>query len=118
MIDIDYLFDDKKEDFQGILSEIRDGKAQLVDIREPSEWQGGRFKCAVNIPLSGLAQGEGVAELKEIRRLGKKIYLHCRSGSRARMAEQILAEYECSEFTVIPFSMMEMLEQGFQLAEE
>jgi hypothetical protein len=30
-------------------------------------------------------------------------------------AKEVLAHYGCTEFSVIPLTMMQMLEQGFQL---
>jgi rhodanese-related sulfurtransferase len=45
----------------------------------------------------------------------KKIYIHCRSGKRVREAQKILAKYGCTEFNVIPITMMQMIEEGFSL---
>ncbi len=33
-------------------------------------------------------------------------------------AKEVLAQYGCTEFTVIPLTMMQMLEQGFQLEDK
>jgi len=38
MINYDFLFEEKQEDYQGILRELRSGEAQLIDIRERDEW--------------------------------------------------------------------------------
>jgi rhodanese-related sulfurtransferase len=117
MINYDYMFEDKKEDYTKILEEIRSDKAQLVDIREQNEWEQSRFQCAIHVPLSGLAKGIGVDILKKIKQENKKIYLHCRSGNRVRMAEKVLAQYGCTDFSIIPASMMEMIEKGFVLTQ-
>ena len=69
----------------------------------------------VHIPLSDLAKGLGVESLKEIKESNKKIYIHCRSGIRARKAQQVLAQYGCKEIHIIPISMMKMIEEGFIL---
>jgi len=106
---------DPRKDYQQILADLRGGRAQLVDIREAKEWQQNRFKCAIHIPLSDLARGEGVEILKEIKASKKKIFLHCRSGNRVMKAKEVLARYGCTEFSVIPLTMMQMLEEGFQL---
>ncbi len=103
-----------EDGYTEILDDMRSGRAQLVDIRERQEWSEFRFECAVHAPLSELAKGIGIDALKEIKNSNKKIYLHCLSGSRVRMAEQILGQYGCSEFSIIPFSMMQMLEKGFK----
>jgi rhodanese-related sulfurtransferase len=39
MINYDFLFEDKQDDYQEVLRELRAGKAQLIDIREQSEWE-------------------------------------------------------------------------------
>src|SRR5210317_1263589 len=115
MINYDFLFVEKQEDYQEVLQELRGGKAQLIDIREHNEWEKNHFKCAMHIPLSDLAKGVGVESLKEIKKSNKKIYIHCRSGNRARKAQQVLAQYGCKEFYIIPISMMKMIEEGFRL---
>ena len=115
MINYDFLFADKLGEYKKILQELRGGKAQLIDIRERHEWEKSHFKCALHIPLSDLAKGGGVDSLKEIKKSNKKIYIHCRSGKRARQAQEILARYGCTEINIIPLNMMEMIEEGFSL---
>jgi len=117
MINYDLLFADKHEDYQEILQGLRGGKAQLIDIRERDEWEKSHFKCALHIPLSDLAKGKGVETLKEIKHSNKKIYIHCRSGNRARKAQEILAKYGCTEIHIIPITMMKMIEEGFSLTQ-
>lgn len=115
MINYDFLFEEKQKDYQEVLRELRSGKAQLIDIREYNEWEKNHFKCAMHIPLSDLAKGKGVDILKGIKESDKKIYIHCRSGSRARKAQQVLAQYGCKEIHIIPISMLKMIEEGFIL---
>ena len=115
MINYDFLFEEKQEDYQEVLRELRSGKAQLIDIRERNEWEENHFKCAMHIPLSDLAKGIGVGSLKEIKESNKKIYLHCRSGNRARKAQGLLAQYGCKEIHIIPITMMKMIKEGFIL---
>lgn len=115
MINFDFMFEDKKEDYKEILEELRGGKARLIDIREQSEWEQNRFKCAIHIPLSELSRGVGVEILKDIKQSNKTMYLHCRSGNRAREAQHILAQYGCTEINIIPITMLKMLEEGFRL---
>ena len=113
MINYDYLFEDKRNDYQEVLQELRADKAKLIDIRERHEWEQMHFKCAIHLPLSELAKGQAIEILKEIKQAGKKIYIHCRSGNRARKAQQVLAQYGCREIHIIPVSMMKMIEAGF-----
>jgi rhodanese-related sulfurtransferase len=115
MINYDFMFADKQNDYQEILQELQGGKAQLIDIRERNEWEKSHFKCAQHIPLSDLAKGKGLENLKKIKQSNKKIYIHCRSGNRARKAQEILAQYGCKEIHIIPITMMKMIEEGFTL---
>lgn len=98
-----------------ILSELHNGNAQLVDIREKAEWQQSRFRCAMHLPLSGLSKGVGIDTLRQLKQMNKQIYLHCRSGVRVKRAQVILAQQGCTEVNILPVSMMQMLESGFQL---
>lgn len=59
-------------------------KAQLIDVREPNEYDGGHILGARNIPLTQLKQ-----RLTELRK-DQPIYLYCQSGSRAGRAALIL----------------------------
>ena len=72
IINYDFLFEDKQDDYQEVLRELRAGKAQLIDIRELSEWEQYHFKCAIHIPRSDLEQGKGIENLRQIKQDNKK----------------------------------------------
>lgn len=59
-------------------------KAQLIDIREQREFEGGHILGARNIPLSQLKMRIG-----EIRS-DKPVYLYCQNGMRSGRAAQML----------------------------
>ncbi|APH06985.1 rhodanese-like domain-containing protein [Bacillus weihaiensis] len=59
-------------------------KAQLIDVREPNEYEGGHILGARNIPLSQLRQRH-----KEIRS-DKPVYLYCQNTVRSGRAAQML----------------------------
>ncbi|MCJ8006809.1 rhodanese-like domain-containing protein [Lederbergia wuyishanensis] len=59
-------------------------KAQLIDVREPNEFEGGHILGARNIPISQLK-----TRMKEIRP-DKPVYLYCQSGMRSGRAAQTL----------------------------
>ncbi|KMK77336.1 rhodanese-like domain-containing protein [Alkalihalobacillus pseudalcaliphilus] len=59
-------------------------KAQLIDVREPREYNGGHILGARNIPLSQLSQ-----RLNELSP-DRAIYLYCQSGARSRQAAKVL----------------------------
>jgi rhodanese-related sulfurtransferase len=66
--------------------EFRSGyrKAQLIDVREPNEFDTGHILGARNIPLSQMKM-----RLKEIRP-DKPVYLYCQNGMRSGRAAQLL----------------------------
>ncbi len=59
-------------------------KAQLIDVREPNEFEAGHILGARNIPLSQMK-----VRLKELRP-DKPVYLYCQSGMRSGRAAQFL----------------------------
>ncbi|OLO42865.1 rhodanese-like domain-containing protein [Alkalihalophilus pseudofirmus] len=59
-------------------------KAQLIDVREPKEYDGGHILGARNIPLSQLKQ-----RMNEVR-TDQPVYLYCQSGARSRQAAEVL----------------------------
>jgi len=54
---------------------------QLVDCREPYEWEAGRIEGAIFIPLNSIMSGAGADLDKE-----KPIAIICRSGNRSELA--------------------------------
>ena len=58
---------------------------QLVDVREPYEWQAGRIEGAVHIPLNSLMAGAG-SDLAHDR----PVVLVCRSGNRSELATMMM----------------------------
>ncbi|MFD0048414.1 rhodanese-like domain-containing protein [Actinomycetes bacterium NPDC127524] len=59
-------------------------KAQLIDVRETSEYDNGHILGARNIPLTQMKP-----RLKELRP-DKPVYLYCQSGLRSARAAQLL----------------------------
>lgn len=59
-------------------------KAQLIDVREPNEFDAGHILGARNIPMSQMKM-----RMKEIRP-DKPVYLYCQSGMRSGRAAQTL----------------------------
>jgi rhodanese-related sulfurtransferase len=66
--------------------QFREGyrKAQLIDVREPNEFENGHILGARNIPISQMKM-----RLQEIRP-DKPVYLYCQSGQRSARAAQLL----------------------------
>lgn len=63
----------------------RRGDVQLLDVREPYEWQAGRIEGAVHIPLQRLLDGE-----MEGLREGKPVVIYCRTANRSEVARAML----------------------------
>ena len=59
-------------------------KAQLIDVREPNEFEGGHILGARNIPMSQMKM-----RMKEVRP-DMPVYLYCQSGMRSARAAQFL----------------------------
>jgi rhodanese-related sulfurtransferase len=59
-------------------------KAQLIDVREPNEFEQGHILGARNIPLSQLKM-----RLVELRK-DKPVYLYCASSTRSSRAAMLL----------------------------
>ena len=66
-------------------------KAQLIDVREPNEYEGGHILGARNIPLSQLTHRKS-----EIRP-DKPVYLYCQNNVRSGRAAQTLRKHGCKE---------------------
>jgi rhodanese-related sulfurtransferase len=58
---------------------------QLVDCREPYEWEAGRVDGAVHIPLNAIMSGAG-GDLDPSR----PVAVICRSGNRSELAAMML----------------------------
>nr|WP_100374661.1 rhodanese-like domain-containing protein [Bacillus sp. FJAT-45037] len=59
-------------------------KAQLIDVRETREYEGGHILGSRNIPMSQLRQRQN-----EVR-TDQPVYLYCQSGARSKQAAQLL----------------------------
>jgi rhodanese-related sulfurtransferase len=64
---------------------LRDGGAQLVDVREPYEHEAGRIAGSVHIQLDSLPSEAGTLDRE------RPILFYCRSGSRSALAAQAFA---------------------------
>ncbi|WP_373892752.1 rhodanese-like domain-containing protein [Virgibacillus natechei] len=78
----------RQRNFLKVLTQdqFREGyrRAQMIDVREPQEFDKGHILGARNIPVTQMKQ-----RLVEIRK-DKPVYLYCQSGSRSARAAQLL----------------------------
>lgn len=70
--------------------EFRTGyrKAQLIDVREPQEFERGHILGARNIPVTQMKQ-----RLVEMRK-DKPVFLYCQGNSRSARAAQLLHKHK------------------------
>jgi rhodanese-related sulfurtransferase len=93
---------------------IEDKKAILLDVREQSEWDEGHLKDAKLLPLSKLKK----AEAKDLDLpKDKVIYTHCRAGSRALQAAELLQKLGYDVRALKP-GFQDLLDAGFPKAEK
>ena len=89
------MFEVVMVDAQTVAGWLAEGRATLIDVREPAEVAQVRIHGGQNMPLSQL---DPTAVQPEVDRTGdwRRLVLHCASGSRCGMAAQMLerAGYE------------------------
>jgi len=91
---------------------VRDhlGEIQLIDCREPYEWEAGRVDGAVHIPLNQIMAGAG-HQLDPTR----PVAVICRSGNRSELAAMMLQARGFEAYNVAG-GMEEWAAQGLPFA--
>jgi len=79
----------------------RAGTVTLVDVRSPAEFESVHIPGSYNVPLDQLSEHRA-----EFGAVGSPLVLVCRSGMRARQAEQSLAEADIPRLHVLDGGMM------------
>jgi rhodanese-related sulfurtransferase len=79
-----------KDSLETVKENVKAGKAVIVDVREPVEWEAGHLKGAILLSQSKLNQDDKLPELLQILPKDKIIYTHCKAGGRALMCGDIL----------------------------
>jgi rhodanese-related sulfurtransferase len=65
---------------------LEEAEIELIDVREPSEWEAGRIAGARLVPL-----GEISAQAETISR-ERQVVFYCRSGARSAMATEAFGQ--------------------------
>ncbi len=73
-----------------IATEVKKGKAVILDVRELSEWEAGHLALAKSLPLSTIQESMGKLPKSDLFPEGKKVYLHCKAGIRCLKAASLL----------------------------
>jgi len=82
-----------KDSFDQIKTAMAKKDAVLVDVREQREWDEGHIEGALLVPLSWLreeSKSDTFGKRLEEKLPKKILYIHCRSGGRARTAAGML----------------------------
>jgi rhodanese-related sulfurtransferase len=109
--------DHTKDTPADVKKNLADGKAQLIDVREASEWKAGHLKAAKLLSLSKLKQKPSKEELGKTLDEKKIVYLHCAAGVRVLTASELLSS---QGYDVRPLKQgyADLLKAGFEKAEE
>ena len=70
-------------DVKGVYDRL--AEIQLVDCREPYEWEAGRVEGAIHIPVNSIMAGAG-SDLDQ----AKPVAVICRTGNRSELATMML----------------------------
>ena len=99
-------------DISSIKKEIEAGDAQLVDVREPAEWEAGHLKVAISAPLSQLSTQISPTGIdKEVR-----LYLHCAAGLRTAPAKRELEKMGYGDVIALKDGFVDLVRGGFETA--
>jgi phage shock protein E len=104
-----------KDSLETVKSNLKDGKALLIDVREQREWDAGHLKGAIPMPMSKLNKDEQLPELLKLLPKDKVIYVHCKAGGRALTCGDIL---KANGYDVRPLKpgYDDLLQAGFEKA--
>ncbi|RDV28980.1 rhodanese-like domain-containing protein [Alteromonas aestuariivivens] len=83
----------------------------LIDVRSAEEFAEGHIPGAINMPYDKI--GEYVSSLRAYQ--NKPVVLYCRSGRRARLAMEVLAEHQFNDLRHLEGDMMGWYEAGLPI---
>jgi len=106
-----------KDTLDTVKKNIKEGKAQILDVREQKEWDEGHLEGAVLLPKSKLDNEKEANALISKLDKAKIVYTHCRGGRRALACGEILKQ---QGFDVRPLKQgyEELLKAGFEKAKD
>lgn len=100
-----------KDSLPTVKTNLEQKKSILLDVREKDEWDDGRLQAARHAPLSEIQEGLKPDALPK----DKIIYLHCFSGGRALIAQELLQK-EGYDVRALKQGYQELLDAGFKQA--
>ncbi|CAN5686896.1 hypothetical protein BH23CHL5_BH23CHL5_18220 [soil metagenome] len=96
-------------DVAGMLKKRADPAVQIVDCREPDEWDGGHLDGSVLIPLGSLADRKGELDSK------RPVVVVCRSGQRSLVAAELLSNSGFSDAMSLSGGLIAWVNEGHDL---
>ncbi|MEP6656957.1 MAG: rhodanese-like domain-containing protein [Betaproteobacteria bacterium] len=91
---------------------INDRDPVILDVREPKEFEGGRLRNAVHIPLSQLdARGQELAPLT-----ARTVIVYCARGNRTALAARVLTKLGFKEVFGLRGGMAAWRQAGLPVA--
>ena len=104
-----------KDSLETVKKNVAEGKAVIVDVREPKEWEAGHLKGAILMPSSQLKVEKDLSELVKKLDKDKIVYTHCRAGGRAATCAAILKK-EGFDVRALKPGYKDLIEAGFEQA--
>ena len=104
-------------DLKQVQKELAEGKAILIDVREQEEWDDAHLAQAILVPGSEIASGAHNEKVQQKLKTEpeQKIYCHCKSGGRAKLAARKLGKLGI-EVIPITDSYLALVQAGFKQA--
>jgi rhodanese-related sulfurtransferase len=101
-----------KDSLSQVKSNVAEGKAILVDVRDLVEWNSGHVRDAIHLPWRDL-QGKKSDQLVDKLPKDKIVYTYCAVGYRSSRAGKIIAKYKLDVRPLKP-GFEDLVKAGFE----
>ena len=101
-----------KDSLSQVKSNVAEGKAILVDVRDLVEWNSGHVRDSIHLPWRDL-QGKKSDQLVDKLPKDKIVYTYCAVGYRSSRAGKIIAKYKLDVRPLKP-GFEDLVKAGFE----
>jgi rhodanese-related sulfurtransferase len=101
-----------KDSLSQVKSNVAEGKAILVDVRDLVEWNSGHVRDAIHLPWRDL-QGKKSDQLVDKLPKDKIVYTYCAVGYRSSRAGKIISKYKLDVRPLKP-GFEDLVKAGFE----